>query len=376
MTRLMDVQLMGEAPAVRLFFDGSEPVDISLVWLRDNCASGFHPQTNERIFDLLAVPDVPSVTECRLDEQSLHIVWAHDGASSRFDARWLWANRPGLPRQDPADVALRLWRADDMPEGPSRHSADEILGDDESLMRWLLAIAQDGLAVVDGIVGDGAASVALAERVGFLRRTNFGLTFEVVQMPEPNNLAYTSMALPLHTDLPNQEMPPGVQFLQCITNEADGGDSVFADGFAIVDALREDDPDAFATLSRVSVPYRFFDRDHDIRIRRPVITLDPDGRITDLRFNAHIADVIDLDVDVVDRWYRAYRSLMRLTRSPDYRLGYRLESGEMVAFDNRRVLHGRTEFDPSTGRRHLHGCYVDRGEFESRIRVLHGANTL
>ncbi|WP_255006450.1 TauD/TfdA family dioxygenase [Roseovarius sp. M141] len=42
----------------------------------------------------------------------------------------------------------------------------------------------------------------------------------------------------------------------------------------------------------------------------------------------------------------------------------------MVVFDNRRVLHGRDSFDPATGFRHLHGCYVDRGEFSSRLRML------
>ena len=35
-----------------------------------------------------------------------------------------------------------------------------------------------------------------------------------------------------------------------------------------------------------------------------------------------------------------------------------LRPGELVAFDNRRVLHGRRAFR-STARRHLQGCYVD-----------------
>jgi gamma-butyrobetaine dioxygenase len=42
----------------------------------------------------------------------------------------------------------------------------------------------------------------------------------------------------------------------------------------------------------------------------------------------------------------------------------------MVVFDNRRVLHGRTAFDPSSGHRLLSGFYVDRGEFDSCIRML------
>jgi hypothetical protein len=38
---------------------------------------------------------------------------------------------------------------------------------------------------------------------------------------------------------------------------------------------------------------------------------------------------------------------------------------------DRRVLHAaREEFDPNSGPRHLEGCYVDRDNFLSRLRVL------
>ena len=43
--------------------------------------------------------------------------------------------------------------------------------------------------------------------------------------------------------------------------------------------------------------------------------------------------------------------------------------------DNHRVLHGRTAFDADSGRRHLQGCYVDRDELRSRLRVLEHADT-
>ena len=49
---------------------------------------------------------------------------------------------------------------------------------------------------------------------------------------------------------------------------------------------------------------------------------------------------------------------------------FKLQAGEMVVFDNRRILHGRDAFDPSTGHRLLKGFYVDRGEFDSKIRML------
>jgi gamma-butyrobetaine dioxygenase len=253
-----------------------------------------------------------------------------------------------------------------------RYRADELLGDDNALLSWMRETVRFGLSLVHGLADEPHAGIAVAERAGFLRRTNFGETFEVVSKPDPNNLAYTPRALPLHTDLANQETPPGFQFLHCIANEAVGGGSVFCDGFAVADDLRATDPAAFRTLTEIALPFRFHDRDYDIRGRFPVITCDRVGTVREIRFNAHLVDIIDLDGTELAAFYRAYRLFMRMLRDPLYARTFRLAAGEMVVFDNRRVLHGREAFDPSTGFRFLEGCYVDRGEVFSRIRVLAG----
>lgn len=340
------------------------------LWLRENCSSGFHPQTLERTFDLLSVP--ADVLPEAIDEEGDHLVvaWAGSSHVSRFPLQWLKANRPGRPVDDPAKVPVRLWRDDltaaDLPVG----EAAEILGSDAALGEWMAATKQVGLGLVDGLADDPEAGFQVAQRVGFLRETNFGETFEVMSKPDPNNLAYTSHALPLHTDLPNQELPPGFQFLHCIANEAEGGGSVFCDGFAIAEDLRADDPPAFEALANVRIPLRFHDAHYDIRCHDTVIRCAPDNAVEEIRFNAHIAGIFDMPADQMAGYYHAYRAYMASTRSNRYRLTLRLKRGQMVVFDNRRVLHGREAFDPSSGFRRLRGCYVDRGEWDSRMRVL------
>ena len=359
---------------LRLQFSDLSAVDFDLFWLRDNCPSGFHPETGERTFDLLSLPDDLSLRQAGIDERG-HLVldWTHDGHHSRFSPDWLWAHRPGMRRPDVAMMAPSLWTATSWPEGPIRHQAQKILDSDNALWEWLVDTKRFGLTIVDGLDGNGAASMAVARRVGFLRETNFGLTFEVINKPDPNNLAYTFLELPLHTDLANQELPPGVQFLHCIANDAAGGGSLLADGFSLAANLRQHDPTSFRVLSEVPVPFRFFDSHVDLRTRRSVISLDADGSVREIAFNAHLVDLIDLPSDTAGAWYDAYRAYMRLTRDPTFRLTFKLVAGEMIVFDNRRVLHGREAFDPSTGFRHLHGCYVDRGEFDSRLRMLDNA---
>jgi gamma-butyrobetaine dioxygenase len=51
-------------------------------------------------------------------------------------------------------------------------------------------------------------------------------------------------------------------------------------------------------------------------------------------------------------------------------LSNQFEPGDLVGFDNRRVLHGRDAYDPGAGRRVLRGCYIDRDDVLSRLRVL------
>ncbi|MFQ6547389.1 TauD/TfdA family dioxygenase [Aestuariibius sp. 2305UL40-4] len=340
------------------------------IWLRDTDPAGFHPMTGERDFDLMTVPPDIAPEAAEIEGGALLLRWPGEERSSRFDLDWIRTHRPGVSRADPADVPLKVWRAELGPDGVPRTSAEAVLTSDAALSSWLRKTKAFGLSIVDGLADDVDAGEAIARRVGHLRETNFGITFEVVSKPDPNNLAYTADALPLHTDLPNQELPPGYQFLHCLANEAEGGGSVFCDGIAVAERLKAQDPDGFELLSTVRVPFRFQDAETDIRSRKTVLTLNEDGQVSELCCNAHIADILDLDPGIMPAYYRAYRQMMELTRDPGYVISLRLSAGEMVIFDNRRVLHGREAFDPATGFRHLHGCYVDRGEWDSRIRVL------
>ena len=364
---VQDLSVRADTLVVR-FADGSV-AHYPTIWLRDNCPSGLHPQTLERMSDLLALDETPVLSAARLEGVFAKLDYA-DGHTSLMPLHLLDAHRPGQRASDPGAIPTQIWRAELGDDGIPRYAAAPILVDDQALSAWMRETAVFGLTIVEHLEDRVGAGVDLAQRIGFLRETNFGTTFEVINKPDPNNLAYTSVALPLHTDLPNQEVPPGYQFLHCLANEATGGGSLFADGFAMAKDLRDEDPEAFRLLCEVPIPFRFHDGDADIRVHEPVITLDDEGEVIEIRYNAHLAGVFDMEPEVMPAYYRAYRAYMAKTRDPKYRLTLKLKAGEMVVFDNRRVLHGRDSFDPSTGFRHLHGCYVDRGEFASRLRLL------
>jgi gamma-butyrobetaine dioxygenase len=64
------------------------------------------------------------------------------------------------------------------------------------------------------------------------------------------------------------------------------------------------------------------------------------------------------------------REFSSLVESEDNLYEYRLQEGECVIFNNRRVLHGRRQFDTATGMRWLKGAYIDTDVFMSKWRVL------
>jgi gamma-butyrobetaine dioxygenase len=361
--------LLVRADALVVTWADGSTAQFPTIWLRDNCPSGLHPQTRERLLDLLTLDLSPVLLSAAQEGDTIKLDYA-DGHISYMPVALLSAHRPGQPAADPATIPPALWRADLTVTSIPRFSAAAVLTDDATLNTWMRQTAKFGLSIIQGLENRASAGVEVAQRISFLRETNFGTTFEVINKPDPNNLAYTSIALPLHSDLPNQEVPPGYQFLHSLAREAEGGGSIFADGFAMAEDLRLEDPHAFRLLCDVPIPFRFHDDDADIRVREPVITLDRAGDVIEIRYNAHIAGIFDMPAEIMPSYYRAYRAFMIKTRDPHYRLTFMLEPGEMVAFDNRRVLHGRDAFDPSSGLRHLHGCYVDRGEFSSRLRLL------
>jgi alpha-ketoglutarate-dependent taurine dioxygenase len=98
--------------------------------------------------------------------------------------------------------------------------------------------------------------------------------------------AYGSEGLPLHTDMTYLRDPPGLQIFTMVQPASRGGESVFADGFAVADKLRTTSPTAFAVLSKTIRRYRCMDRQTgwNLQATGPVISV-RNGRINSIRHN-------------------------------------------------------------------------------------------
>jgi len=149
----------------------------------------------------------------------------------------------------------------------------------------------------------------------------------------------------------------------------DGGESLFADGFAVAESLGTNQPEAFKTLSRIPAPFVFRDDSTELRAHRCLLELGAQGELAAIHYNNRSMAPLCLHPDDLAGFYQAYRELALLLRNREFQFRVKLENGNLVAFNNRRVLHGRSGF-AAAGNRWLQGCYVDSDGLMSSLAIL------
>ena len=349
--------------------------NFNFMWLRDNCPLDMDEDTRERTFNILEVSENihPKNYKINLDGK-LEIEWSEGNHTSFYDPKWLRKNCYTLKEKYVSPYQLWDSKLNSNLESISI-DYENIMQNDEALIQWLNLLHEKGFSIVKNSPTEKKSALPLLNRISHIRETFFNTPFEVISIPKPNNLAYTSKRLVNHMDLPYYELPPGYQFLHCLVNNAEGGMSRAVDGFFVADYLRNNDPETFKTLTRV--PAVFVNRDYTQDKKRlyhaQEITLNKDGDYNDIRFSVPTMGIMDCSPEDMEKFYKAHHKFGKLLHDKRFMVEFKLKEGDIFCFNNRRVLHGRTEYDPNTGHRHLQGYYLDRDEIISRLHYLNKA---
>jgi gamma-butyrobetaine dioxygenase len=353
--------------------DGEKSI-FNYFWLRDNCPTAHDKDSNHRMYNILEASENLSAKKSKINEEGkLEIEWSEGNHTSYYDPVWLRENCYTLKNKQKFVSPYQLWNCaleKDLKTITIEH--DEILNNEEGLLKWLELLHYTGISIVKNAPIEKESAFPVLNRISHTRQTFFDTPFEVINIPKPNNSAYTAHALRNHMDLPWFENPPGYQFLHCLVNSAEGGDSSAVDGFAIADYLRKSEKEIFETL--VNIPLKFRDRDYTQKTVRnfhaPAISLTKDRDYNDIRFSVATMDTLDCHPDIMEKVYKAHHRFGNLLHDDKFQIKFRLEPGDIFSFNNRRVLHGRTAFNPNSGHRHLQGYYMDRDEILGRLNFL------
>lgn len=348
--------------------------DFHYVWLRYNCWCDDCGDTRPGLRQL-QLPQIPldiSPNGVHLDETGrLRLTWANDGHETILEPAWLrehcYSPRARAERR-PQPI---LWDASIRDNLPTVEYA-EAQANEAIHLQMLRHLRDYGFVLVRGVTPVPEETEKIVGMFGLIRETSYGRVFDLIAKPNATVSGNKANYLTPHTDEPFRYGPPGVIFFHCIESAAaSGGASILVDGFKVADVLRQQVPDAFDLLTRIPQQFHRIHQDEvDFRSDGRTISVDVDGHIVGFRFNDRCTAPIDLPPDLIEPFFDASQKLASLVYDEQYHLTYQLRPGDLLAFDNHRVMHGRTAFDPSLGRRHMRSCHVDRDGVFSQLRVL------
>jgi len=354
---------------VTLTWPDGATFDAYALWLAENAPGyGLEPAVRESMLEPTHLPRPEALLTAEVDHDgALRLRWA-DRATVRVHPGWLRhiSDDRHLPDSDLPPTTT--WTAADF-DGPPTIDGSRILGNDSVLADWLTRLVGHGICRLTNTPTHPDFVGCLLGAIAPIRDTNFGRIWSVRATVDPDSTANTGLDLGQHTDLPTREVPPGFQFLHCIENTVDGGWSRMSDGMSVVEAIRVEHPDAYEALTMLDWVFMNRSRDADHRWIGPIIDHGSARQPLTLRAFYPVRSAPHMPAADIPRAYESLRVFAEVARDPRFQIRYPFRPGDLVGFDNRRILHGRDGFE-SGGARHLRGCYVDHDDIHSRLRVL------
>ncbi|EJF58298.1 Clavaminate synthase-like protein [Dichomitus squalens LYAD-421 SS1] len=375
----------------------------SWFWLRDSCQcpSCIHPTTRQKLHRTSDIPVNVKPVEAnglRLSKDGVHINW-DSGHESFYSSEFLrrYASRESKTEYH-RDVERVLWNVKKLKAAPNLYLPYDAVKTPAGLHTGLTQLIQYGLLFVTGVPTEKTSNEecelrALGERFGELRRTFYGETWDVKNIRNSRNIAYTNVDLGLHMDLLYFQHPPRYQILHCLRNRVEGGTSIFVDAVHVASELRLENKTAFYALAHNDVTFHYINDGHHLHHSHPTIQLSlspssskstsaypkkPKKRrsIEFINYSPPFQAPLPLEVKPQE-FVPALKKFADMLEDPAVRFEYLLKEGDAVIFDNRRVLHARTAFHEKEAEsneeetnRWLKGCYLEADAILDRRRVL------
>jgi gamma-butyrobetaine hydroxylase len=350
---------------------------LACIWLRDHCQmpASRDPVSGQRLLNITDIPLDTRIASVNQIDDSLEIEFSPEGHRSLFSVKWLLDNCYCLhqPVDNRSETHKKLWQSNTFSDGLPRYDYQSYCQSSQDKAAALQAVKDYGFVLLDNVPCDDGRILKVIEEFGYVRETNYGLLFNVRSEINANNLAFTNLGLGCHLDNPYRDPVPGIQLLHCLESSTTGGESILQDGFMAAKVLREENPEHFQILSQQWINYRFQDSTTDLQSRVAMFEVNDLNEIIKVRFNNRSIDSLKLEPSKIKPFYAAYRHYAEIIEREDLQINFKLTAGELMMFDNTRVLHARKAYSDG-GVRHLQGAYSDLDVLYSKLSVLQTEN--
>ncbi|CAG8248368.1 unnamed protein product [Penicillium nalgiovense] len=368
-----------------LHIDNSTTIKLPYTYLRDSCQCAVckDQHSKQRSFRTSDIPKDIAPSWINWDGKRLSVRWANDigGSEAVHESTWDrdFLKKPifNTHRQHwSANCKPIMWGRAYMERSQHWVSYPDYTADDSKFATAMKQLQRLGLIFVKDVPDSRSMVEAIATRMGPLRNTFYGSTFDVRTVPEAINVAYTNQFLGFHMDLMYMNEPPGYQLLHCLENSCSGGESLFADTFSAAKVMKDRYPEEYKVLCDQRLGYEYRHKDHIYYNERPVFELDSDtDELRHVNYSPPFQSPLPPrdgnghDTESVNKLRNALAKFTSIIDNEKHIFELKLNPGDCVIFDNRRIVHARREFNASVGSRWLAGAYVDTDALLSRFAV-------
>ena len=183
-------------------------------WLRDSCqcSACVHPSNLQKLHRTSDIPTDMIPAEMALVDRDLHITWPRNVSypqhKSVYSLEWLKnyasaENRRNFHR----DVDKVTWNSSQLANAPHLFiNYEQLGGDTEMLIHAATQLTKYGIVFIKGVPNDMTDDQQcelrqLAGKFGRIRGTFYGDVWNVKNVRNSTNIAYTNLDLGLHMDL-------------------------------------------------------------------------------------------------------------------------------------------------------------------------------
>jgi len=365
------VQIHQESSSLSLQWPDGFTSTFQYIWLRDNCKKLRDPHSGQRVVNPKDIPSVVSPQSVKLNVHSqLEIVWEHDQHISQYDLGWLRAHSYSNGEEYIRKARI-LWDSS-LEIGGCEMDFESVMNDEEALRDWLTIYQEYGFARLINVPANPKIVLEIGNQISHIwnrKELTDGSYFEIIGKPDKAYLAFSTKALPTHTDEPYHWPSDPILMLHCMANEVEGGDSTLVDGFNVAKALKERFPTYFDLLTKIPVKFMWQSEEHHYEVTTPIIRLDFRDEIEHVFYSNHSIQPFRCPLDIMETFYEAYRTYSNMLMGEEFQIDFRFKAGDLNLVDNTRILHGRTAFSKQ-GLRHLQGCYLAQDSLYSKLAVL------
>ena len=349
---------------LKIFFSNKEEIFLN-IWLRDHAQddNSWDKRSHQRkIFTAKLDTNLHiKKAEVKDNGNSIDIFWSDLNKSINYTADFFLNN---LTKSNNKYPNLKIWSNKDLDQNIYTDFNEAISEDGYKL--FLKKLYEYGFTVIQNCKTEMSSVEKIAKKIGYVRESIFGGLWSFESNEDKADSAYTQEELRPHTDSTYSNDAPGLQLLLCCHYKASGGESIMVDGFKIAEKIKNEKKEIYDLLTQIEVTGQYIGDGVFLKAKRPIFRVNSDNELIQVSFNNYDRAPFKFSEDKTKKFYEAIKEFDLIANNKEYQWRHVLKPGELLIFNNWRILHGRGSF---SGERKMSGCYINKEDFDSSCRI-------